>query len=112
MYICTHVYVYMYTHTQTNRALHAHLDTSTYTHTGKKKDFAPIQYPKPDGLLTFDLLSNLQRRYGMKHMYTKSDGHFNFFPMCVYAYIYMYVCVCVYIYIYIYICIYKHTHMS
>lgn len=25
------------------------------------KDFAPIEYPKPDGKLTFDLLSNLQR---------------------------------------------------
>jgi electron-transferring-flavoprotein dehydrogenase len=25
------------------------------------KDFTPIEYPKPDGKLTFDLLSNLQR---------------------------------------------------
>ncbi|RHZ39501.1 hypothetical protein DYB31_013997 [Aphanomyces astaci] len=25
------------------------------------KDFMPIDYPKPDGVLTFDLLSNLQR---------------------------------------------------
>ncbi|RHY02048.1 hypothetical protein DYB36_008733 [Aphanomyces astaci] len=25
------------------------------------KDFTPIDYPKPDGVLTFDLLSNLQR---------------------------------------------------
>ncbi len=25
------------------------------------KDFAPVDYPKPDGKLTFDILSNLQR---------------------------------------------------
>jgi hypothetical protein len=52
-----HIYIYIY------------LDTCIYTCTGKKKDFTPIVYPKPDGQLTFDLLSNLQRRYEMMCVY-------------------------------------------
>lgn len=30
---------------------------------GKKADYSPIEYPKPDGKISFDLLSNLQRRW-------------------------------------------------
>merc|ERR1711968_399112 len=37
---------------------HSHMDSET---TGKKTDFQPIDYPKPDGKISFDLLSNLQR---------------------------------------------------
>lgn len=34
--------------------------------TGFAKDFKPIEYPKPDGVLTFDLLTNLSRT-GVNH---------------------------------------------
>mmetsp|Transcript_67950 Transcript_67950/g.167828 ORF Transcript_67950/g.167828 Transcript_67950/m.167828 type:complete len:636 (+) Transcript_67950:212-2119(+) len=37
-----------------------------HTTTGKKADHEPIEYPKPDGKLTFDILSNLQRS-GVNH---------------------------------------------
>jgi len=37
-----------------------------HTTTGLKKDFSPIEYPKPDGKLTFDILSNLARS-GVNH---------------------------------------------
>ncbi|RHY26543.1 hypothetical protein DYB32_007507 [Aphanomyces invadans] len=36
-------------------------DKSDSAKTKPAKDFSPIEYPKPDGVLTFDLLSNLQR---------------------------------------------------
>ncbi|CAK4131375.1 unnamed protein product [Aphanomyces euteiches] len=36
-------------------------DTPDSAKTKPAKDFKPIEYPKPDGVLTFDLLSNLQR---------------------------------------------------
>ena len=35
---------------------HSHVDSET---TGKKTDHQPIDYPKPDGVLSFDLLTNL-----------------------------------------------------
>jgi electron-transferring-flavoprotein dehydrogenase len=37
-----------------------------HTQTGKASDYSPIDYPKPDGKLTFDILSNLQRS-GVNH---------------------------------------------
>jgi electron-transferring-flavoprotein dehydrogenase len=37
---------------------HSHVDSET---TGKAKDYQPIAYPKPDGKISFDLLSNLAR---------------------------------------------------
>ncbi len=37
---------------------HSHVDSET---TGKKVAYQPIDYPKPDGVLSFDLLSNLAR---------------------------------------------------
>lgn len=38
-----------------------HSDGADSTRTGKAADFEPIDYPAPDGKLTFDLLTNLQR---------------------------------------------------
>lgn len=32
-----------------------------HTTTGKAADYEEIEYPKPDGVLTFDILTNLQR---------------------------------------------------
>jgi electron-transferring-flavoprotein dehydrogenase len=37
---------------------HSHVDSET---TGKKSDYSPIDYPKPDGKISFDILSNLAR---------------------------------------------------
>jgi len=37
---------------------HSHVDSET---TGKAIDYQPINYPKPDGKISFDLLSNLAR---------------------------------------------------
>jgi len=37
-----------------------------HTTTGLKQDFSPIEYPKPDGVITFDILTNLARS-GVNH---------------------------------------------
>jgi len=37
-----------------------------HTTTGLKKDYQPIEYPKPDGVVSFDILSNLARS-GVNH---------------------------------------------
>ena len=37
---------------------HSHVDSET---TGKKSAYEQIEYPKPDGILSFDLLTNLAR---------------------------------------------------
>ena len=46
--------------------LGGHNGEGDHTTTGKKADYQEIAYPKPDGVLTFDILSNLTRS-GVSH---------------------------------------------
>mmetsp|Transcript_17625 Transcript_17625/g.27250 ORF Transcript_17625/g.27250 Transcript_17625/m.27250 type:complete len:225 (+) Transcript_17625:226-900(+) len=41
--------------------LPGHNGEGDHTTTGKASEYSPIEYPKPDGVLTFDILTNLQR---------------------------------------------------
>jgi electron-transferring-flavoprotein dehydrogenase len=49
-------------------------------HTGKANQYTPIQYPAPDGKLTFDLLTNLQRS-GTYHT-DDQPSHLKIKPEC------------------------------